>query len=81
MDEKFDFKKIPEPPNPNERVVYFNCPPLKIELGDVSFPPLSLSFSLSLSLSLSSLSSLSLFLSLLTSLLTSLILSHRLVIK
>jgi hypothetical protein len=34
--EEVDFNNIPAPPNPNERVVYFNCPPLKIELGDVS---------------------------------------------
>jgi hypothetical protein len=51
--EEVDFNNIPAPPNPNERVVYFNCPPLKIELGDVSSPIyLDLFFSTSLTASL-----------------------------
>jgi hypothetical protein len=51
--EEVDFNNIPAPPNPNERVVYFNCPPLKIELGDVSSPIyLYLFFSTSLTASL-----------------------------
>lgn len=35
-EEEVDFQNIPAPPNPNERIIYFNSPPLKIELGDVS---------------------------------------------
>lgn len=35
--EEVDFDNIPAPPNPNERIIYFNCPPLQIELGDVRF--------------------------------------------
>ena len=43
-----DFNNIPAPLNPNERIVYFNNPPLKIELGDVRKSKTN-SFSLSLS--------------------------------
>jgi hypothetical protein len=35
-EDEVDFQNIPAPPNPNERIIYFNSPPLKIELGDVS---------------------------------------------